>query len=309
MARAVAGELRRRGQVHRHHGPPVSNIAVATLQQHRRRAAHPGHLRRRRAAGTLVHSKGVRADRGLNVIPVGDREFLLTVTAGDAVHLSREAGPDETGRGAVPGWHPSPGRVNSRVRWRACNRAPLAEPRWAATTLCGRQWIAMADDEAGGGHEPSDQAAAPTCHRCLAIMDKLFPEPVPDGRLLWNRWNDSAVAETLSPDFTFRRSLGPETSAGQAGGSTATWRALDPLTSATRLPSWCDRESGRRSGFATARRIPDCSWGCLPRSGVSTTRVRPSSPQIIDGSPAPGSSAIPTDYVLSSADNRAGRAL
>ena len=182
MARAVAGELRRRGQVHRHHGPPVSNIAVATLQQHRRRAAHPSHLRRRRAPGTLVHSKGVGADRGLNVIPVGDREFLLTVTAGDAVHLSRETGPDETGRGAVPGWHLSPRRVNSRVRWRACNRAPLAEPRWAETTLCGRQWIAMADDEAGGAHEPSDQAAAPTCRRCLAIMDKLFPEPVPDGR-------------------------------------------------------------------------------------------------------------------------------
>ena len=40
----------------------------------------------------------------------------------------------------------------------------------------------MADDEAGGGHEPSDRAAAPTCRRCLAIMDKLFPEPVPDGR-------------------------------------------------------------------------------------------------------------------------------
>ena len=134
------------------------------------------------APGTLVHSKGVGADRGLNVIPVGDREFLLTVTAGDAVHLSRETGPDETGRGAVPGWHLSPRRVNSRVRWRACNRAPLAEPRWAETTLCGRQWIAMADDEAGGAHEPSDQAAAPTCCRCLAIMDKLFPEPVADGK-------------------------------------------------------------------------------------------------------------------------------
>jgi hypothetical protein len=40
----------------------------------------------------------------------------------------------------------------------------------------------MADDEAGGAHEPSDQAAAPTCRRCLAIMDKLFTEPVPDGR-------------------------------------------------------------------------------------------------------------------------------
>ena len=29
---------------------------------------------------------------------------------------------------------------------------------------------------------------------------------------LWNRWNDSAVEDTLSPGFTFRGSLGQETS-------------------------------------------------------------------------------------------------
>lgn len=85
----------------------------------------------------------------MNVIPVGDREFLLTVTAGDAVHLSREAGQHETARSAVPGWHLRPSRVNSRARWRAYNRAALAEPRWAETTLCGRQWIAMAGAEDG----------------------------------------------------------------------------------------------------------------------------------------------------------------
>ncbi len=120
--------------------------------------------------------------RGVNVIPVGDREFLLTVTAGDAVHLSRETGPDETARSAVPGWHLRPRRVNSRVRWRAYNRAALAEPRWAETTLCGRQSIAMAGDEGGDADESGDEAFAPTCRRCLAIMDKLFPKPVLDDR-------------------------------------------------------------------------------------------------------------------------------
>ena len=32
---------------------------------------------------------------------------------------------------------------------------------------------------------------------------------------LWNRWNDSAVEGTLSPGFTFRGSLGQETSGRQ----------------------------------------------------------------------------------------------
>lgn len=84
-------------------------------------------------SAALVHCGGVRPDRGLNIIPVGDREFLLTVTAGDAVHLSREAGRDETARGAVPGWHLRRARVSSRVRWHGYNRATLAEPRWAET--------------------------------------------------------------------------------------------------------------------------------------------------------------------------------
>jgi hypothetical protein len=130
----------------------------------------------------LVHSGGVAPSRGVNVIPVGDEEFLLTVTAGDAVHLSREAGPDETARSAVPGWHLQRERGTSQGRWRAYNRATLAEPRWAETTLCGRQWIAMAGDEGGDADEPGDEAFAPTCRRCLAIMDRLFPEPVLDDR-------------------------------------------------------------------------------------------------------------------------------
>jgi hypothetical protein len=118
----------------------------------------------------------------VNVIPVGDREFLLTVTAGDAVHLSRESGPDGTARSAVPGWHLQTRRGNSRGRWRAYNRTALAEPRWAETTLCGRLWIAMAGDGDTDADEPGDEVFAPTCRRCLAIMDKHFPAPVLDDR-------------------------------------------------------------------------------------------------------------------------------
>ena len=40
---------------------------------------------------------------------------------------------------------------------------------------------------------------------------------------LWNRWNDAAVEDTLSPGFTFRGSLGQETS-GRPG-----WRRYRDL--------------------------------------------------------------------------------
>jgi hypothetical protein len=40
----------------------------------------------------------------------------------------------------------------------------------------------MAGDDGGDADEPGDEAFAPTCRRCLAIMDKLFPETVLDDR-------------------------------------------------------------------------------------------------------------------------------
>jgi len=43
---------------------------------------------------------------------------------------------------------------------------------------------------------------------------------------LWNKWNDSAVDDTLSPDFTFRGSLGRETSGRQG------WRQYRDLVRA-----------------------------------------------------------------------------
>lgn len=152
---------------------------VTFQQQHSCGASYPGHLRRRRAPAALVHSRHVGTERGVNVIRIGDGEFLLTATAGDAVHLSREAGPDETAQSAVPGWYLRPRRAASGVRWRAYNQAAISKPRWAETTLCGRQWIIMAGEDAD---EFGDGAVAPTCRRCLTIMDKLFPKPTLDDR-------------------------------------------------------------------------------------------------------------------------------
>jgi SnoaL-like polyketide cyclase len=124
---------------------------------------------------------------------------------------------------------------------------------------------------------------------------------------LWNKWNDSAVDDTLSPDFTFRGSLGRETSGRQG------WRQYRDLVHAGSadfrneiVELVCEGERAavrlRYTGTHTGLLL-----GCLPRSGVSNTRVRPSSPQIIDGSPAPGSSAISTGCGLSSVDEHVGR--
>src|ERR1700748_2424921 len=48
-----------------------------------------------------AHGSGMQARRRLNVIEVSGRQFLLTATAGDAVHLTREADGEEVGKAAV----------------------------------------------------------------------------------------------------------------------------------------------------------------------------------------------------------------
>jgi hypothetical protein len=100
----------------------------------------------------------------LNVIQIGDSEFLLTKGGGQAIHLTRRAGEDEVMVAAVPDNYLDELET-------AYDREALDDPRWHETTLCGRQWYAMVSG--AGGHA----AFAPTCRRCLAIMDKLFPEP------------------------------------------------------------------------------------------------------------------------------------
>jgi len=103
----------------------------------------------------------------LNVIRVRDSEFLLTEGGGQAIHLTREAGPGEEGVAAVPDHY-----LHDLEAW--YDRAALENPRWLETTLCGRQWILMASGE---DTQDTDAVFAPTCRRCLALMDKLFPRP------------------------------------------------------------------------------------------------------------------------------------
>jgi hypothetical protein len=59
------------------------------------------------------------------------------------------------------------------------DRASIVGPRWAETTLCGRDWIVMEADPDG----EDGAASVPSCRRCLALMDRLFPAPALDERL------------------------------------------------------------------------------------------------------------------------------
>lgn len=109
---------------------------------------------------------------GLNVIRVAGKEFLLTQGGGEAIHLTREAREEEEGVAAAPDHYLDDLDV-------AYDSAALEDPRWLETTLCGRQWITMASGE---DSQDDEAVFAPTCRRCLALMDKLFPEPALDRR-------------------------------------------------------------------------------------------------------------------------------
>ena len=106
--------------------------------------------------------------RGLNLIEVSGKQFLLTATAGDATHLTHEAGSGENRQAAVPEHY-----VEDFER--TYDMAAILEPKWAETTLCGRQWILMEGER--DGQEEGEARYAPSCRRCLALLDKLFPAP------------------------------------------------------------------------------------------------------------------------------------
>jgi hypothetical protein len=124
----------------------------------------------------------VDTSRRINAIRIGDTEYLLTVTAGQAVHLTPETRPGQTGQSAVPGRYLSPAQ-SQPASLRAYDQAALATPRWQAATLCGRDWLCMAGVSWRDDHDQDEEeASVPSCRRCLALMDKLFPEPELDDR-------------------------------------------------------------------------------------------------------------------------------
>jgi hypothetical protein len=124
----------------------------------------------------------VGTQRELNVIKVGDKEFLLTGGNGEAVHLTGAARSGDVGRTPFHDWRLDPKRAEGRVLRERYALAPLADPRWAETTLCGRQWISMETDWDEDSADDGGDVSSPTCRRCLALIDKLFPEPKLDNR-------------------------------------------------------------------------------------------------------------------------------
>jgi hypothetical protein len=120
---------------------------------------------------------------GVNTITAGEAVFLLTVGGGDAIHLTRESAQGAMGQEAVPNLYFNASQPGSAQLKRGYDKALLTAPRWTERTLCGRPWIRMASGDGGPISEfGEDEAFAPTCRRCLALMDKQFPEPRRDDR-------------------------------------------------------------------------------------------------------------------------------
>jgi hypothetical protein len=118
---------------------------------------------------------------GPNVIEVNGTAMLLTTTSGGvAVHLAAAAEKPGTGREAVLDFYFDSDRA---VTLAGYDRAALTEPRWSRTTLCGRGWAIMVGGDGGAIGRYGEAAFAPTCRRCLTLIDRHFPKPTPDSRL------------------------------------------------------------------------------------------------------------------------------
>jgi hypothetical protein len=81
---------------------------------------------------------------GVNSLRIGDREYLLAVGGGWAVHLVPEAADAEDRRpaAAVEDLDPSTPGFNPAAA--GYDRDALTATRWRPTTLCGREWGIMA---------------------------------------------------------------------------------------------------------------------------------------------------------------------
>ena len=138
----------------------------------------PAGVERNDAASTTATYAWIMA-RGaavLNTITTAGRTVLLTRTGGLAIHLTASANDSDDPQPAVRShtWPSSQPRD-------ADASTNLTDRRWAPRTLCGTQWNTMAGFSSTGGSTDDDRT--PTCRRCLAIVDRWFPEPVPDERI------------------------------------------------------------------------------------------------------------------------------
>ncbi|WBB82128.1 hypothetical protein O7606_12610 [Micromonospora sp. WMMD882] len=120
---------------------------------------------------------------GANTIDIGGTSMLLTVTSASAVHLAAPAQTPGSGRAAVLEHYlrsDDPDRERLLANY---DRRALAEPRWSVTTLCGREWSMMIGGDGGTVSLFRETAFAPTCRRCMAVVDRQFPKPAADDRL------------------------------------------------------------------------------------------------------------------------------
>ncbi|MFU8875467.1 hypothetical protein [Micromonospora sp. SL4-19] len=118
------------------------------------------------------------------VITVGESvQLLAAVSGGDAVHLVRRQKPTVPGRGAVPDHYLTGGDSERDAVGRRYDVEPLREPIWEHTTMCGRAWALMVGGDGGTLSRYREPAFAPTCRRCLTLMDRLFPAPAVDRRV------------------------------------------------------------------------------------------------------------------------------
>src|SRR5690606_6356889 len=144
-------------------------VAAALRAEGLRAVNHPCSLRQR-----ATMASEVSAMEGVNAISVLGRDLLLVEVGGGAETQLAGATDDSSARAAI-----AVGRtVRSRSRDAAGARddTALLEPRWAASTLCGRAWHEMAAGEGGMLHHWQETSLAPTCRSCLRVVDTWFPK-------------------------------------------------------------------------------------------------------------------------------------
>jgi hypothetical protein len=122
----------------------------------------------------------------LNTITTQNRQYLLAWSGhGCTVHLVAEA----EGEGAIA-VAPLDDEIEDRPLNPAYDEADLRAEAWAPRTLCGRDGWYMAATAAGPvrvspshvlDEDPTE--VAPSCRRCLQILDRQFPPAKPDDLL------------------------------------------------------------------------------------------------------------------------------
>jgi hypothetical protein len=121
----------------------------------------------------------------VNSITIGAMELLLTgVGGGSVVHLATLDKTAATARSAVTDDCFAPEALRRRPGLANYDSEALRTARSSQTTLCGRVWSAMVGGDGGPISPWSEESeVAPTCKRCLALLDWMFPPPSVNPRL------------------------------------------------------------------------------------------------------------------------------